>query len=159
MNKTDSGPMVEHLREMSRDENQLPPAAKLVGWRWTHVEEGRAVCEMEATAQHSNLMGYLHGGFLCTIADAAMGVAFASTLEQGQAHTTIELKINYLRPVWRGMLTAEGKLVKRGKKVGMMECRIHDAEGNLVGMSTGTFMALRGQDAKGRRIGKEETPA
>ena len=143
---------LEQLQEMIQDDSKLPPAAKLVGWRWTHVEKGRALAEMEATKDHSNIMGYLHGGFLCTIADAAMGVAFASTLEEGQAHTTIELKINYLRPVWRGMLTAEGKLVKRGKKVGMLECRIHDSDGNLVGMSTGTFMVLRGKDAEGREI-------
>ena len=152
MGETKNKEKIRQLREIIQDDAKLPPAAKLVGWRWTQVEEGRAVCEMEAAEKHGNLMGYLHGGFLCTIADAAMGVAFASTLEPGQAHTTIELKINYLRPVWRGVLTAEGKLVKRGNKVGMMECRIHDEEQNLVAMSTGTFMALRGQDAKGRQI-------
>ena len=152
MSEAKKGTRIEQLKEIIRDDSKLPPAAKLLGWRWTEVENGRAVCEMEATEMHGNLMGYMHGGFLCAIADASMGVAFASTLEDGQAHTTIELKINYLRPVWRGMLTAEGKLVKRGKKVGMMESRIQDADGNLVAMATGTFMALNGQDAKGRHI-------
>jgi len=59
-------------------------------------------------------MGTLHGGILCDIADAAMGMAFASTLAPGESFTTIELKINFFRPVWEARLRAEGKVVPYG---------------------------------------------
>jgi len=61
--------------------------------------------------------GTLHGGILCDIADAAMGMAFASTLAPGESFTTIELKINFFRPVWEARLQAEGRVVRRGSTI------------------------------------------
>ena len=64
-------------------------------------------------------MGTLHGGALCDIADAAMGMAWASTLGEGETFTTLELKINFLKPVWSGTLRAVGRVVKAGHTVGL----------------------------------------
>ena len=64
---------------------------------------------MVAEEQHSNPMGTIHGGILCDLADAAMGIAFFSTLEPGESFTTLELKINFLRPFWTGKLVAHGE--------------------------------------------------
>ena len=58
--------------------------------------------KLEAGEQHSNPMGTIHGGVLCDVADAAMGMAFFSTLGDGESFTTLELKINFLRPFWTG---------------------------------------------------------
>ena len=100
--------------------------------------------------RHANPMGTLHGGILCDIADAAMGMAFASTLEPEESFTTVELKINFLRPIWQARLTAKGRLVQRGRTMGYVECEITDEENRLVAKAASTCTVLRGQKALGR---------
>jgi len=95
-------------------------------------------------------MGTLHGGVLCDIADAAMGIAYAANLAEGESFTTLELKIGFLKPVWKGHLTAEGKVLKQGRTTGLVECRITDEQGKLVAHATSTCMTLRGSSAEGR---------
>jgi uncharacterized protein (TIGR00369 family) len=95
-------------------------------------------------------MGTLHGGILCDIADAAMGIAFASTLAPDESFTTVELKINFFRPVWQAQLKAEGTVIRRGTTIGYMECSITDEENRLVAKAASTCMVLRGPKAIGR---------
>jgi len=95
-------------------------------------------------------MGTLHGGILCDIADAAMGMAFASTLGPKESFTTVELKINFFRPVWEANLRAEGKVVRRGRNLGYVECEVTDERGQLVAKAASTCLALRGEEAGGR---------
>ena len=64
---------------------------------------------LEAGPQHANPMGTLHGGILCDLADGAMGMAFFTTCQEGETFTTLELKINFLRPVRMGLLVATGR--------------------------------------------------
>lgn len=94
------------------------------------MQQGRAeaVVEFEAGPQHWNPMGGLHGGVLCDIADAAMSVAYTSTLAEGETFGNVELKINFLRPVSTGKLVAEGKVVSRGRTIGWTECEIRETE-------------------------------
>ena len=123
---------LDNLERLVRGEVQPPPIARLIGFQVTSVRHGEAVVELEASDIHANPMGTLHGGVLCDIADAAMGIAYASTLDDGESFTTLELKINFLRPVWKEKLRAVGKVVKRGRVVGMVECDITSADGALV---------------------------
>jgi uncharacterized protein (TIGR00369 family) len=125
-------------------------AAKLIGWEAKRIAEGRAMVTLQAGPQHANPMGTLHGGILCDIADAAMGIAFASTLAQDESFTTVELKINFFRPVWNSLLKAEAKVVRRGGKIGYVECEITDEQDRLVAKSASTCMVLAGESAKGR---------
>ncbi len=127
-----------------------PPVAELLGVEFVEAGDGTCTMRMEAGEQHSNPMGTIHGGILCDIADAAMGMAFFSTLEEGETFTTLELKINYLRPFWTGTLLAHGKVISRGKTVGLTECRIVDDRERLIAHATSTVMALRGDAAAGR---------
>jgi uncharacterized protein (TIGR00369 family) len=126
------------------------PIFELLGARLTRIEEGRAHVELDADERLANPMGTLHGGVLCDIADAAMGMAYASTLGEGESFTTLELKINFVRPVWRTKLTAEGTLVQRGKTVGVAECVVTDSKGRLIAKATSTCLTLRGEQASGR---------
>ena len=126
------------------------PIARLIGFEAKEIAEGRAIVMLEAGPKHANPMGTLHGGVLCDIADAAMGLAFASTLASGESFTTVELKINFFRPVWNALLKAEGKVVRRGRSMGYVECEITDERGQLVAKASSTCLALRGEDAKGR---------
>lgn len=136
---------LELLRTMPR-----PPVARLVDFHLRQVDPGRAVMELAADERHANPMGTLHGGVLCDVADAAMGVAFASLLEPGQSYTTLELKINFLKPVWKARLTAEGRVMKKGRTVGLVECDVTDEGGALVAHATSTCMVLEGEKATGR---------
>jgi uncharacterized protein (TIGR00369 family) len=95
-------------------------------------------------------MGTLHGGVLCDVADAAMGIAFAATLGAGESFTTLELKINFLKPVWKARLKATGRVVKRGRVIGMVECDVTDEGDSLVARASSTCMVLRGEQAQGR---------
>ena len=127
-----------------------PPIAKLVGFHLTGYTKGQAVFAFEAGPQHANPMGTLHGGILCDVADAAMGTAVATTLEEGETFTTLELKINFLKPIWNAKLTATGKVIRRGKTICLTECEVTDEKGSLVAKASSTCMILIGEKAQGR---------
>ena len=126
------------------------PIARLIGFEAKHIADGRATVVLAAGPQHANPMGTLHGGILCDIADAAMGMAFASTLAPEESFTTVELKINFFRPLWQTQLRAEGMVVRRGGTIGYVECTITDEENRSVAKAASTCMVLRGQKAAGR---------
>lgn len=143
--------VLDRLRRTVQGER--PPVADLVGFQFVAVDRGYAKIELEAGPQHANPMGTLHGGILCDIADAAMGIAYASNLAEGESFTTLELKINFLKPVWSSKLTAEGRVVKAGRTIGLSECDIFDPDGKLVARASSSCMTLRDAEAQGRRIG------
>jgi uncharacterized protein (TIGR00369 family) len=116
----------------------------------TAIGPGRATMELDVDERLANPMGTLHGGILCDLSDAAMGIAYATELERGESFTTLELKINFMKPLWRGHLRAEGKVVKRGRTVGLVECDVFDDKGSLVARASSTCMTLRSEMAKGR---------
>jgi len=126
------------------------PIAQLLGIRVVELGDGRAVLEMEAGPQHANPMGTLHGGILCDVGDLAMGATCWSTLEEGESFTTLELKVNYLKPVWNSVLRATARIKKAGRTTALVECDVHDARGSLVAYMTSTCLVLRGDMAKGR---------
>jgi uncharacterized protein (TIGR00369 family) len=138
------------LSLVERAEQNRSPVARMIGFRVSEVRDGRALATLEAGPQHANPMGTLHGGILCDIADAAMGMAFASTLTPEESFTTVELKINFFRPVWKAQIKAEGKVVRRGKTIGYVECDLTDEEGRLVAKASSTCLVLRGEKAAGR---------
>ena len=127
-----------------------PPVSELIGFEVSEVGEGHTVIVLQADTRHFNPMGTVHGGILCDIADAAMGIAFASTLAPGESFTTIELKINFLRPVRKAQLRAQGRVIERGRTVGYVECDITDEKGKLIAKSNSTCLVLRGEQATGR---------
>lgn len=128
-----------------------PPVARLIGFELVSAREGNAVFTLVGDpSRHANPMGTMHGGILVDLGDAAMGFAMASTLQEGESFTTLELKANYFKPVWRQHLRAEAKMVKRLHSLGYLECDITDEKGALVCRLGSTCMVLRGDAAKGR---------
>lgn len=142
--------MLEGLQAQISGAFPPPPIAKLIGFKLAAVTPGSSTVTFEAGPQHANPMGTLHGGVLCDVADAAMGIAYASNLAEGESFTTLELKISFLKPVWNGRLIAEGKVLKQGRTTGLVECRVTDEKGSLVAHATSTCMTLRGATAQGR---------
>jgi uncharacterized protein (TIGR00369 family) len=95
-------------------------------------------------------MGTLHGGILCDISDAAMGMAFATTLAVEESFTTLTLSIQFFRPVWHALLRAEARVINRGRNVGYVECDVTDQDGKPIAKASSTCFVLRGEQAKAR---------
>jgi uncharacterized protein (TIGR00369 family) len=146
-----SGPAVPDKSATLRSAVQVrPPVSELIGFEVAEVSAGQVVVVLQAGTRHFNPMGTVHGGILCDVADAAMGMAFATTLAPGESFTTVELKINFLRPVRQTLLRAEGRVIQRGRTIGYVECEVTDETGKLVAKSNSTCLVLRGDQAAGR---------
>jgi uncharacterized protein (TIGR00369 family) len=127
------------------------PIMKTLRLTLVDVGEGTASFEMETkTELHSNPMGTIHGGVLCDIADAAIGTAHFTTIAEGESFTSIDLQINFFRPVWSDRLRADARPVHRGRTISHYVCDITRADGKLVAQVMSTMMTLRGEAAQGR---------
>ncbi len=147
----DAGALAGYAARVLRGEVQPPPIVRTLGFTLVSLAPGNAVVEYEVDLdQHANPMGTLHGGIVCDLADLAMGVVYGGTLQEGESFTTVELALNFLRPVWRGTLTANARLVSAGHTVGLVECDVTDENGRLVARAKSTLMTLRGARAAGR---------
>lgn len=143
--------LLEKMQLMVRGEIPAPPVGQLIGFHLTSVDRDKATFEMEADAKrHGNPLGTVHGGIFVDILDAAMGIAWASGLDEGETFTTLELKTNFLKPVFKSKLKAVGYVVKRGRTVGLVEAELFDEKGSLVAKASSTCMTLRGEQARDR---------
>jgi len=122
--------------------------AATLGMTIEHFEPGLARVSMTAGPAFHNPAGTLHGGVFCDLADMAMGIAFFSSLAEGEAMTTLELKINYLRPVVNGTITAEARVVNRGRTTGLVECDVRDADNRLLARASSTCYVLLAEKAE-----------
>jgi uncharacterized protein (TIGR00369 family) len=119
-----------------------PPIAETLGFRLVEVSEGRAVFQGVPAFRHYNPIGVVHGGYAATLLDSAVGCAVHSTLAKGEGYTTLELKINLVRAITEqtGRVSAEGKLLHRGRTVGTAEGYLRDDAGKLYAHATTTCM-------------------
>ncbi len=128
-----------------------PPIAKTLGFDVVETGSGTATIELVAdTNKHANPMGTIHGGVLCDIADAAIGTAHATGLVDGESFTSLDLQINFFRPVWNDRIRAIARPVHQGKTVSRYVCDILSSERKLVAQVTSTVMTLRAEKASGR---------
>jgi uncharacterized protein (TIGR00369 family) len=142
------GTMLDYCQKLMAGEVPIPPVAHLIGMNMAAVRSGCVVIELEAGKRHVSPLGTVPGGILCAIADAAMGLAYATTLNETETFATVELKINFLRPVWQGWLRAEGKVISSGRNLGLVECDVIDQDQRLIARGLSTCMTLRGQQAE-----------
>jgi uncharacterized protein (TIGR00369 family) len=141
---------LEQMRAIIRGDGEPPPIAKLIGFELVSIDLGQSTFELKAGPRHANPMGTLHGGIIGDLADIAMGSAMASTLEDDESFTTLDLTVKFLKPVWNAGLRATARIVKRTRSLGLLECDVVDDGGSLVARVFSTCMVLRGDDAKGR---------
>lgn len=113
-----------------------------LGARITESEPGRVVLELEAGPEHRHGGGVVQGGVITQIADAAMGMSLATLQEDGLWNTTIELKINFLRPVVSGRLRAVGRVVEMKQTLLFSEADVLDDKGRLVARASSTCMPV-----------------
>lgn len=119
-----------------------PPITETLGFRLSLVEPGRVIFEGEPQLRHYNPIGSVHGGFAMTLLDSALGCAVHSTLKKGETYTTLEIKVNLVRPLTKdtGLVAAEGRILHRGRTVGTAEGDIKDRSGKIYAHATTTCM-------------------
>ena len=132
-----------YIEDLIQGKVSPPPIAQLLGLKVTDFCEGCTTVEMEATNKHWNPMNTLHGGVYCDLADIAMGFSFLTTLNKDELFTTVDLRINYLKPVSTGKLIATSKIIKRGKRLGYVECEIVNDQGKLVAKASSTCIVQK----------------
>lgn len=142
--------MLDGMEAMQRGEASPPAAATLLGMRLASFASGEAKVELDATSAHGNPMGTVQGGIIAAIADAAMGWAYMTTLGEGESYTTVEMKINFLRAVRAGRLSARARVKNAGRTLGLIECDVLDPGDKLVAHAVSTCMILRAAPSDGR---------
>jgi uncharacterized protein (TIGR00369 family) len=128
------------------------PLAEVLDMTLDELTPGRAVFSFQVGPTHLNPMGTVHGGLIATLADSAMVSAHMASLDDGEASTTVEFKVNFLRPVFAGRVTAIGTVESAGQTLTLSEARVLDEQGRLVARATATCMTLRGVQAQGRTV-------
>jgi uncharacterized protein (TIGR00369 family) len=126
------------------------PVGAMLGWEVVSVGDGEATLAMDAGARFANRGGPVQGGVITALADTATGFAFGTTIEPDESTTNIELKVNFLRPVFEDRLEASATVVDRGRTLGLVECDVRNSAGKLVARLSTTYMVLRGERAEGR---------
>jgi uncharacterized protein (TIGR00369 family) len=119
-----------------------PPITQTLGFTLIEAEHGRAAFSGTPQMRHYNPIGTVHGGFAMTLLDSALGCAVHSTLSKGETYTTLEVKVNLVRPLTKdtGPVRAEGRIIHRGRTLGTAEGDIKDASGKLYAHASTTCM-------------------
>ena len=133
---------LDFLRGIISGELPTAPIQELLGFSLDEAEEGRVVFSLEPGEQHYNPIGSVHGGVAATLLDSAMGAAVHSTLPQGSAYATLEVKFNLVRAITveTGRVVAEGRVIHRGKTVATVEASLRSADGKLLAHGTSTCL-------------------
>lgn len=136
---------LEVLRLVISGELPQPPMARLMGIHLAEVADGKAVFAGTPGEFHYNPLGTVHGGFGATLLDSATGCAVHSTLSAGDAYTTLELKVNFLRPLTHatGEVRGVATVIYAGRTTALAEGRIEDAGGKLYAFATSTCLIKR----------------
>jgi uncharacterized protein (TIGR00369 family) len=135
---------LQFFRLMAEGKVKPPALVSLLGLRLIEADRGRVVFAGTVTDQHYNGLGVAHGGYAATMLDSALGCAINTTQPAGRLFTTLELKINYTRPMTRdtGEVRCEATVLHVGSRTATAEARIVDAEGRLYAHATTTCIVV-----------------
>ena len=140
---------LEYMEGLRDGTIPAPPIAVLMQFRAVGVELGKVVFECTPSHAHYNPIGMVHGGLVCTVLDTATGCAAHSTLPAGVGYTSVEIKVNYLRPVLAdtGALIATGQVIKGGNRVIFAEGNVTTSAGDLVATASSTLLVVHPKTA------------
>jgi len=132
----------DKLQSIKEGKDDPPPIARTLGINLVEFGNGSTTATLKVDSKFHNPMGTVHGGILTDLADLSMGCAVASLLEGEESFTTIELKINFLRPVIETELRAEARVVHKGRTIALVESVLKNSEGKEVARANATQMIL-----------------
>ncbi len=125
------------------------PYFLLLSMKIKELEWGTSVLEVKLAEKHLQPFGYVHGGAIASVMDAATFWAVFPRVKDGMGLTTVEIKVNYLAPVQKGRLVVKGRCIKIGKTLALGDATIYDGKGNLLAHGTATMMIVPGLKVKG----------
>lgn len=133
---------LDYLRHVMLDRAREAPIGATLGFQAVRFEHGLAVFEAMPAEFHYNPLGTVHGGIAATLLDSALSCAVHTTLKAGFAYTTVELKVNFVRPMLAttGLITCEGRTINVGSRIATSEARLTGAGGKLYAHGTGTCL-------------------
>ena len=136
---------LEFLKKVAAGELPRPPISALMDFGLAEIEEGRAVFTVKPAEFHYNPIGVVHGGLAATLLDSAMGCAVHSTLPAGAGYTTLEVKVNFVRPLTAetGEVRCEAEVIHVGGRTATAEGKVVDASGKLYAHATTTCIIFR----------------
>jgi uncharacterized protein (TIGR00369 family) len=136
---------LEFLQKVAAGELPRPPISALMNFGLAELSEGRAVFTVVPAEYHYNPIGVVHGGVAATLLDSAMGCAVHSTLPAGAAYTTLEVKVNFVRPLTAetGEVRCEAQVIHVGGRTATAEGKVLDASGKLYAHATTTCIIFR----------------
>ena len=139
-----AGTGLEYLQKILAGEYAWVPIGDTLGFHLREVEKGRVVIVGRPDSRSFNLLSTVHGGWTAAILDTAMALSNLSTLAADQSFTTLDIRINYLRPITAGTgeVVAEGRVIQGGRKVAYCEARLADGAGKLLAHGTGSLLIL-----------------
>jgi uncharacterized protein (TIGR00369 family) len=142
---------LEFLEAIARGELPGAPIASTLGFEIDEVAPGRATFAVVPAEYHYNPIGTVHGGLAATLLDSALGCAVQTVLPAGSTYTTLELKVNFVRPITTetGRLTCRADVIHVGRRVGTAEARLEDASGRLFAHGTTTCMIFTPPPSEG----------
>jgi len=137
-----AGTGLDFLQRLARGEEGNVPIGDTLGFRVTHAERGRVTLAGQPDRRSYNLIGTVHGGWAASILDTALALSVLTTLEADQTFTTVDIRINYLRPITveTGLLKAEGRVLQAGRRLAYCEADLVDANGKLFCHGTGSCL-------------------
>jgi len=139
----------KYVEVVSEFVNQSPYFA-LLSMKVKDLEWGTAILEVDLDGKHLQPFGYVHGGVIASVMDAAAFWAVFPQVKEGMGLTTVEIKVNYLAPVQKGKLVAKGRCIKIGKTLALGDVFITGTEGNLLAHGTATMMIVPGLRVEGQ---------
>jgi uncharacterized protein (TIGR00369 family) len=138
---------LEFLQSILDGRSPAPPITEALPYWLAEVREGFAAFEGEPDFSVYNPIGTVHGGYALTMLDSALGCAVQSTLPKGVGYTTLETKVNFLKPITKGAgrVRCEGRVVRVGRRTGFAEGDIKDAQGSVLAFGTSTCLIISGE--------------
>ena len=130
--------------ERLRDAGGQAPLGHLMDFRLVDVGDGYAVFEGNPGLEHYNPAGTVHGGWISSILDSALGCAIHTRLDAGQNYTTVELKVNMVCALTdrTGLVVARGAVIHLGRRVATSDARLENQQGRLLAHGSCTCMIL-----------------
>jgi uncharacterized protein (TIGR00369 family) len=135
---------LDYLQAVASGDLPAPPIAKLMNFEFLEVEKGQVIFGVQPAEYHYNPLGAVHGGLPATLVDSATTCAVLSTAPIGVNFTTVELHINYIRPITTktGYLRCIGKVIHAGRRMATAEAKLVDERSKLYAHATTTCLAV-----------------
>lgn len=143
---------MEYLQAMLDGKIPRPPISQTLNFALTEIGEGRATFIGEPAEYHYNPIGSVHGGLAATLLDSALGCAIQTLLPAGDWYTTLELHVNFIRPLTAqtGRVFCYGEAIHTGRTIGTAQARLVDEAGKLYAHGTATCAIFRSEGENGK---------